>query len=317
MKPLILFLILTTLSCSTVDKTSFQQELLQAHREDGSKIDFYLQRNTNQNNTNTLVVYLQGSDCNSVTKDVFLQKHAKSVWPSADWLLIEKRGITAALPYSSDAERADCPSEYIQHDNPRQRIDDIQHVLEQILQRRNYPHVIVIGGSEGAAVAAMYAAQAPFLRAAILINGGGRYFLDDVLHNIRLTVPAENLEEELNGFNGFAMHILTAEPFDLEVSNHGYAWWKEILITDFQSVLNSIKIPTLIIQSGLDKSVSPAGVTAMIESIRTDGKTNFDFVVYPDLDHGLMNSDGNSRADKVIQDVNLWLRKRIFSPSGN
>ncbi|MCR6653256.1 MAG: lysophospholipase [Cellvibrionaceae bacterium] len=246
-----------------------------------------------------------------------MQKHAKSVWPSADWLLIEKRGITAALPHSSDAERADCPSEYIQHDNPRQRIDDIQHVLEQILQGRNYPHVIVIGGSEGAAVAAMYAAQAPFLRAAILINGGGRYFLDDVLHNIRSTVPAEHLEEELNGFNGFAMHILTAEPFDLEVSNHGYAWWKEILTTDFQSVLNSIKIPTLIIQSGLDKSVSPAGVTAMIESIRTDGKTNFDFVVYPDLDHGLMNSDGNSRADKVIQDANLWLRKRIFAPSGN
>jgi len=311
MKLLIIFLILVISSCSTLDRAPLPLTSIEVRREDGSAIDFYLQPSSMNNRADTLVLYLQGSDCNSVKHDAFLQDHAKSAWPSADWLLIEKRGITAELPHSSDAERPDCPGAYIQHDSPSQRVEDIQRVLEKILQKQSYRNVVVLGGSEGAVVAALYAAEAQFLSAAVLMNGGGQNFIDDVRHNIRLTVPPGNLEKELNDFNGFATQILSGEPFDLEVSNHGYRWWKEMLTIDYQTVLSAIDIPTLIIQSGRDQSVSPAAVARMIERLRADGKTHFDFVVYPDLDHGLMDSEGISMADKVIGDVNPWLKANL------
>lgn len=311
MKLLALFLVFATLSCSIVGRPSFPAENVELLRKDGSTIDFYLQPSAQKNKANTLVLYLQGSDCNSVLKDPFLEHHAKSVWPTADWLLIEKRGITADLAHSFNAERPDCPSEYIEHDNPHQRVKDIQQVVAHVLRKRTYQNVIAVGGSEGAVIAAMYAALNEHLSAAVLINGGGRHFLNDVLHNIRLTAPAEALEEQLNGFNGFAAHILAADPFDIQVSNHGYGWWKTMLALDQQTVLGAITIPTLIIQGGRDQSVSPTGVTEMIESLRGEGKTHFDFVVYPDLDHGLMNSVDVSMADTVIQDVNRWLRDHI------
>lgn len=314
MKLLILLLLLATLSCSIVDHPSGWSENLEAYRDDGSKIDFYLKQSVITDNADTLVIYLQGSDCNSVLQDPFLQNHAKAAWPSADWLLIEKRGITPDLPHTFNAERSDCPNEYIQHDYPSQRVADIELALNRVLRERRYRHVMVLGGSEGAAIAAIFAAQSPDLSAAVLINGGGRYFLDDVRHNIHMTVPAENLEEELNGFNGFAAHILASEAFDLEVSNHGYHWWKEMLTIDHQAVLGAVNIPTLIIQSGRDQSVSPGGVAEMIQSLRAHGKTHFDFVVYPYLDHGLVDVRSISMVDEVISDINRWLEAKLNSP---
>lgn len=305
-----LVFIAAVLSCAT---TAPAPQLLQGSvitRNDGSTAHFYLQSNS-EGKAKTLLIYFQGSDCNSVVHDKFVQSHAKAVWPAADVLTVEKRGITADLPYRADGERPDCPAEYIQHDNPQQRVADIQLVLNSVLPHHQYNNVIALGGSEGAQIAAMVAAASDDVDAAVLINSGGRYFLDDVRHNIALTTPPDAREEALRGFNEFAKHILTNEPIAVEVSNHGYSWWRSMLTYDLQNILLSVNGPTLIIQSGQDLSVSPDAATTMIENLRTSEKTNFDFVVYPDLDHGLLNSAGISMVDKVVRDIHLWLKKQL------
>ncbi len=308
---MLLVLIVMILSCST---TAPAPQLLQASeitRNDGSRIQFYLEHKSVKNRTDTLLLYLQGSDCNSVVRDKFLHNSARAVWPSADVLTVEKRGITAKLPYSAEGERQDCPAEYIQHDNPEQRVADIQVVLNSVLSQHRYKNVIALGGSEGAQIAGMIAAVSEAVNVAVLINSGGRHFLDDVLHNIALTTPPDAREAALHGFKAFAKHILAAGPFAMEVSNHGYSWWRSVLTYDQQNILRSINVPTLIIQSGLDQSVSPEAVAAMIENLRSLGKTNLDFVVYPDLDHGLLNSAGISMAENVVRDINLWLKNQL------
>jgi pimeloyl-ACP methyl ester carboxylesterase len=283
----------------------------QLQRDDGTSIHFYIDRATDNRNSETLLIALQGSDCNSVKQDAFIRDHAKNVWPSADMLLLEKPGITTSLTFSSNPERPDCPATYIRQDNPAQRVKDLKAVASEVLGKGKYTRVIAIGGSEGAVIVAKFAAETGLPGAAVLINGGGRWFLDDVLHNIRSTSSADTLQSDLKGFKGFAEQVLSSEPFDIEVSNHGYGWWRSMLTQDFQSVLGEIKVPVLIVQGERDVNVSPEAAIEMVNSLRKSGKTNLELAVYPDLNHALATPDGQYRTQQVLADINVWLKATL------
>ena len=62
--------------------------------------------------------------------------------------------------------------------------------------------------------------------ATIAFNGGGRRFVDDVLHNmaaeqITKTITEEELAKNTKGLIEFSQHVLRSKPFDLRVSGHG------------------------------------------------------------------------------------------------
>ena len=71
-----------------------------ASRDDGSPISYYLVQHAHD--TDTLLLILQGSDCNSVLKIDSILTDYKNVWPEADILLVEKYGIGKGLTYSID-----------------------------------------------------------------------------------------------------------------------------------------------------------------------------------------------------------------------
>lgn len=122
-----------------------------ASRDDGSFISYYLVQHLHD--TDTLLLILQGSDCNSVLKIESILTEYKNVWPEADVLLIEKYGINRKLKYSKDAERKDCPAQYLEKDNPTQRVADIKAVLGIVRKDGQYKKLILLGGSEGAVIA--------------------------------------------------------------------------------------------------------------------------------------------------------------------
>lgn len=284
-------------------------------RNDGTTIQYYLQK-PHLPASRILLIVLQGSDCNSVTHDKFIYDVLRNAWPAADLLVVEKYGITADLTKSASAERPDCPDLYIEKDSPTQRLDDLKRVTRKVLENADYQSVIVLGGSEGATIAAMFAAKTHLPDAVVLINGGGRWFLDDVLHSIGKQSPGETLQQDLDGFKGFAAHVTSSERFDLQVSNHGYSWWREMLTIDQQELLQKITTPVLVVQSGKDESVLPAAVSTLQEQLRKSGKNNIDWVVYPDLDHGLSDSKGNSEAAQVVAGIHRWLQTQLKIHSG-
>lgn len=239
-----IFLLLLMLTCS-ISATEIMTRT--ASRDDGSPISYYLVQHAHD--TDTLLLILQGSDCNSVLKIESILTEYKNVWPEADILLIEKYGINRKLKYSKDAERKDCPAQYLEKDNPAQRVADINTVLGIVRKDGQYKKLILLGGSEGAVIANLVSADIDSIDATIAFNGGGRWFIDDVSHSIAVKHKnPEAARKEIDGFKGFAEHVLNNKPFELDVSGHGYHWWQQMLSIDQLDTLKKVKSPLLVVQ---------------------------------------------------------------------
>ena len=303
-------LLLLMLTCS-VSATEIMTRTVS--RDDGSFISYYLVQHAHD--TDTLLLILQGSDCNSVLKIESILTEYKNVWPEADVLLIEKYGINRKLKYSSDPARKDYPAQYLEKDNPAQRVADINTVLDIVRKDGQYKKLILLGGSEGAVIANLVSADIDYLDATIAFNGGGRWFIDDVSHSIAVKHKnPEAARKEIDDFKGFAEHVLNNKPFELDVSGHGYHWWQQMLSIDQLDILKKVKSPLLIVQGGMDTSVSPQKTDEMMQRLEALGKNNIEYRRYEELDHGLKNIDGKSLRKEVVGDMNMWLKSKIGDP---
>ncbi|MBL0562678.1 alpha/beta hydrolase family protein [Aeromonas hydrophila] len=285
-----------------------------ASRNDGSPISYYLVQHAHD--TDTLLLILQGSDCNSVLKIESILTEYKNVWPEADVLLVEKYGINRKLNYSTDPARKDCPAQYLEKDNPAQRVADIKVVLDAVRKDGQYKKLILLGGSEGAVIANLVSADVDYIDATIAFNGGGRWFIDDVSHSI--AAEHKNIEaarKDIDGFKGFSEHVLNSKPFELEVSGHGYHWWQQMLSIDQLDTLKKVNSPLLIVQGGIDTSVSPQKTDELVQRLKELKKNNIEYRRYEALDHGLKNSDGKSQRKEVISDMNTWLQSKLGDPN--
>lgn len=304
-------LLLLIFSCS-VSATAIMTRTVS--RDDGSFISYYLVQHAHD--TDTLLLILQGSDCNSVLNIDSILTEYKNVWPEADVLLIEKYGINRKLKYSTDPARKDCPAQYLEKDNPAQRVADIKVVLDTVRKDGQYKTFILLGGSEGAVIANRVSADIDSIDATIAFNGGGRWFIDDVSHSIAVKHKnPEAAKKEIDGFKGFAEHVLNNKPFEIDVSGHGYHWWQQMLSIDQLDTFKKVKSPLLIIQSGMDTSVSPQKTDEMMQRLEALGKNNIEYRRYEELDHGLKNIDGKSLRKEVISDINIWLRSKLDNPT--
>lgn len=284
-----------------------------ASRDDGSPISYYLVQHSHD--ADTLLLILQGSDCNSVLNIDSILSDYKDVWPEADLLLIEKYGIDSKLKYSTDPARKDCPAQYLEKDSPAQRVADIKTVLDTVRKDEQYKTFIILGGSEGAVIANLVTADVNYIDATVAFNGGGRWFIDDVSHSIAAEHKnPEEARKQNDGFKGFAEHVLDNKPFELEVSGHGYHWWQQMLSIDQLDTLKKVKSPLLIIQGGMDTSVSPQKTDELMLRLKVLGKSNIEYRRYKKLDHGFKDSDGKSLRKEVVNDINIWLQSKLGDP---
>ncbi|MFM2485180.1 alpha/beta hydrolase family protein [Celerinatantimonas yamalensis] len=285
-------------------------------RADGSDISYYLFPQLRHSLNDTLLLILQGSDCNSVLQIASIFTDYKNIWPEADILLVEKYGIDKRLSFSPDVERVDCPIQYLQNDSPEQRVADIQAVLDILRKDDKYQKFIILGGSEGAVIANLVTEKVDYKNATISFNGGGRKFIDDVLHSIVSGYAnSDEAEESVKSFRSFSNHILNSKPAEFKVSGHGYNWWHQMLSIDQLEVLKKINTPLLIIQGGRDLFVSPQKVDEMVLALKRSGKENIEYRRYKELDHRLNNIEGESKRKEVVSDINGWLKSKLGNPN--
>nr|WP_313372390.1 prolyl oligopeptidase family serine peptidase [Brucella intermedia] len=278
-------------------------------RPDGSQIIYYLDRLGRHPARKSLLVLIQGSDCNSVIYNPTIRRFANA-YPEADRLMVEKYGIDEKLPYDLNVERSDCPASYLDNDNPRQRVQDLDRVISKLVATEGYEKVVTIGGSEGALIGNMLAARSANINATVAINGGGRWFLDDILYNIDTSEsPAEEKTVSKQGIRGLFRAISENAKFNVAGSDHGQVWWKTVFAIDQQAELAATTTPVLVIQGGIDKSVSPFAANRLVDELRKSGHGNIEYQFYPELDHGLTNVEGVNQSAKVIGDIAEWLAR--------
>lgn len=298
------------LQCAAVSVAFSQATLtnpIEEKRDDGSLIRYYLEPGNAERGAKNLLVVLQGSDCNSVRRIPAI-KRLRAVDPEADLLTVEKYGITDELSYRVEAPGEDCPKAYVERDCPEQRVSDLVQVIKALRQTKNYDKVIVLGGSEGALVANLMTSRVDSIDATILLGGGGPRFLDDVIHSMKFTTNSEEeWKKNVEGFTQFAHYVVTAQPFELSMGNHGYRWWRGMLSLDQEESLRKVDTPVLILQGGRDQSASPEKATEMVERLKEEGKSNITYLFYPEHNHSLNLSMDDGSSEKVIRDIKLWL----------
>ena len=278
-------------------------------REDGSLITYYLETRNDKKYSKDLFIFFQGSDYNSVRNIPNMNK-IKPILPDADILTIEKYGITDALPYSNDY-RYSFPKEYLDFDNPTQRVSDANMVITSLMKNFSYEKIFVLGGSEGATIAFLLASKYNYVYATITIGSGGRYFIDDIIQTIMCSdeLPEEKKKENIEGIKQFSQYILSHDTLDFSMNDHGFLWWKNMFSLDSQEVINNISTPLLILQGGKDDSASPEKAIEMIQALRQSGKTNIDYLFYPEYDHSLNLSFDDKAAETVFLDIQRWILK--------
>lgn len=270
-------------------------------RQDGSDIHYYLLHRQAEP-ARKLLVLIQGSDCNSAKNNRFMVDTFGGAFPDHDILLVEKYGITDALPFNDrDGERADCPAETMLNDSLSVRISDYAAVLDRL--KGEYDTVLLLGGSEGATVAEHTALVSPVVDAVVAINGGGRFFLDDVTDSFRNS-PQPLEESQLAGFLAFTDAVKRNEVADdMLVSQHGPRWWREFLEADAQQTLNGQIKPVLVIQTLNDTNVSVTSFKQMQQAVANPVVT---FRTFDNLDHYFKDSDGNRHTEHILSAICDW-----------
>ncbi len=270
-------------------------------RQDGSEARYYI-LHQQAKPTRKLLVLIQGSDCNSAKNNRFMVDTFGGTFSGHDILLVEKYGITDALAYDdSEGVREDCPVETMFNDRLSVRVSDYTTVLNRL--KGNYDSVVVLGGSEGATVAEHVGLTSPVVSAVVAVNGGGRYFLDDVTYSFRRG-PAPLTEDDITGFVEFTDAVKKNEvPGDLLVSQHGVRWWREFLSVDTQQVLNDQKKPVLVIQTLNDTNVNVPSFKQMQKDVVNPQVT---FKTFDNLDHYFKDAQGHRQITQILTTIGDW-----------
>ncbi|MDC9592109.1 dienelactone hydrolase family protein, partial [Xenorhabdus sp. IM139775] len=115
--------------------------------------------------------------------------------------------------------------------------------------------------------------------------------------------------KDVNSFKVFAEEAKKRRlPADMTVSGHGANWWYDSLSIDNQRMIQSSKIPLLVIQCMSDNNVDAAGARKMITALNNPMVS---FKTYDGLDHFFKDSDGNYQAATIIKDIKSWYQSQI------
>ena len=301
MKRVILGIVLLA-SYSMFAKSANDNFEMQTLKIDKKEIHYYLLK-SQSNSSKELLVLIQGSDCKSVVNNQNMIKNFRAVLPNSDVLLVEKTGLNAQIGQNGEEVSEDeCPVEYMRNDSYFERVDNYIAVLNQL--KPQYQYIILLGGSEGAIITNIIASKVNFIDAAISLNGGGQFFINDVFYSIKKSVPPEEVDGAIEGFNQFANAVLHEHLEDYQFpSGHGQNWWYEALTIDNKKLLQGVHKPHLVIQTLADTNVDVEGAKKMMDEVKNP---NITYKTYSTLDHYFQNSQGNNQSSSVIKDIQDW-----------
>ncbi|MFK8017507.1 MAG: alpha/beta fold hydrolase [Gammaproteobacteria bacterium] len=287
-------------------------------RVDGSQIQYHVDRR-GQEKEQSILLLLQGSDCNSIKQHPRIGEYL-AVAPDHAVLYIEKYGLTDNLAWSDKDARDDCPRDYLEHNTLEQRVLDVLRVIAQLRHSDKWwnGELLIVGGSAGAMVAGQVAALVPETTQLVIFGFGSRYFRRDLIDSIESSMassgmPKEKVESELAAVKAQFDSMRDNPSPVLFASGHSYAYWAGMLEFDQLASLSQVTVPVLAVHGARDQSSSPQGARDLVWSLKQNPDVDLDFVEYAELDHSFRDESGSSHTSQVVRDMAHWARRRSSS----
>lgn len=305
-----------------------QMKQLNVERPDGSLVNAYCSMGRNGDITpRPTIALLQGSGRCSVFGRLgtqwFLPLLARSLYAYRDdynLVLIGRRGVTLGdfVEWLSGEEYFQAASrEYVQHDVRNERAQDVSQVLSTLRDAGISADsgVLLIGSSEGAAVAASVASISKDVSLLAVAGFGGGQHLAYVLDALRKQLANDELTQQefkkayaetLETFTGFR-----ESPDAIGESWSGHSWrhWASFAFHGMEEDLARTDIPILFAIPTHDRSVPPVFADLVVAEMIRQGKSNFTIRHYFNCDHGFFERCGDQhieRQGQLASDIISW-----------
>lgn len=269
-------------------------------RADESEITYHLQ-GTHSAGSRGLLLMLQGSGCEPVTERPWLRSDPALIAPGYAVLAIEKYGVSAGQPQSGFVDG--CSADYWRRNTLQQRVLDALQVIARLRAEPWWNGKLVIyGGSEGGAVAALLAPLIPETKAVVIVSSGIGVSVAELIQaavppTVALQVPRIVAEAKANPSG------------DKRFGGASYRWWADAAdITPAKALLQT-DANVLLIHGGRDQFAPIATARATRDLFAAARKRNLTYKEYPAYDHFMKDAAGADHRQPVLHQIAEWLKQ--------
>lgn len=268
-------------------------------RADGTQITFHIDRNGKVADQGAILV-LQGSGCDPVATNERVALIGPAVTPGDAVVTIEKYGVTGSQ--ETDSVEG-CSLDYWNRNTLQQRVMDAAQIIGRLRQERWWDRRLVIfGGSEGGAVAAMLAPLVPETKAVIIFSSGIGVPVGDL---IRAAIPPPLAAEAPRIF----AEAKSNPTGDKRWAGASYRWWADAVEVTAAKMLLQTTAPILLIHGTRDQSAPVSTARATRNLLAHQGRRNLTYLEYEGFDHFMKDAAGVDHRPAVLKDAATWLRK--------
>lgn len=269
-------------------------------RADGSNITYNLARNAGQQQR-SIILMLQGSGCDPVIERDWLASEPQIVAPSSSVLTIEKYGVVVGRIPPSPEPMDECSVAYWSKNTLQQRVLDAVQVIAHMRREPWWNgELIIYGGSEGGAVAALLAPLIPETRAVVVVSSGIGVSVADLISSAVPPQVAAQIPKILEE----ARANPTAT---LQFGGASYRWWADSADVIPAKALLQTNVPILLIHGTKDQFAPVDTARATRDMMQQAGKANFTYLELEGYDHFMVDKRGVDHKEDVLRDVAGWI----------
>jgi pimeloyl-ACP methyl ester carboxylesterase len=245
------------------------------------------------------LLLFQGSGCDPVEADARVLGYGRMLAPERVVVTVEKYGVSAAPP---SAMVEGCSPDYWRGNSLSRRVLDALHVIARLREQPWWNgDVVLFGGSEGGAVAALLAPFVPEARAVIVYSSGIGVPVGEL---VRMAVPPPFREEAAKVF---AEARRNPDP-NQRWGGASYAWWGDAVDQVPARSLLQTRAPVLLIHGSRDESAPVATARASRDLLSGRPGRHFTYREFPGYDHFMTDAAGVDHRPAVFAAARAWLR---------
>jgi esterase/lipase len=257
---------------------------------DGYKANYYTFNFGNQDSIDTYLFFITGSGHASVQ---YTRHYLKDLPGNVKVFTLQKRYVghwtTGLFEPSKDFDKTYCISNL-----QRDQLEFVRYILAK--ENTQGKRVVVLGVSEGGVMAPAIAATIPEITHLVVLGTGGMKGLDSFkIWGQKQGIDFEDIYQKVK---------LGAT--DKKFLQYTYKWWLEMLKADPMKDLSRLDIPIFYGMGDKDDKVNTATLFYLRDEFIRLGKPNLTLQLYPDCNHILVDSKGNSHSKEFLHDISTW-----------